>query len=196
MKTKEVQITYDPQLRMLTFMQDGKPRGGFIGQNAEKQFYNLLEKDAEITIAMNSEEYKKALIRRFHAAMATQGIMDYKESILAGYGVEHTTDLSIDQLKELVEKYSTGKASRDKRAQDNAHVRALRSDLLTICQKMDIYATNDDWTKVNAFFMKHTKKLLFDLTEEELVKHRRQFNSLLDWHIKQNSELNRLKQSN
>jgi hypothetical protein len=196
MKTKTISYTYDPQMRMLTILQDGKIRGGFIGSNAEKQFYNMLEKEAEINIVMNSEEFKKSLIRRFHAAMATQGIMDHKESILAGYGVEHTTDLSIDQLKELVAHYSTGKQSRDKRADDPAQVRSLRSDLLTICQKMNIYATNDDWTRVNDFFMKHTKKLMFDLTEEELLKARKQFNSLLDWHRKQSNELNRLKQNN
>jgi hypothetical protein len=196
METKTITYTYDPTMRTIYVIVDGKVRGGFSGSRAEKKFYEALESGADISISnyMKSEEYKKALIRRFHAALSARGVMSHKGDIISAYGVEHTTDLTIDQLKELLEKYST--QNREKRADDPARIRTLRSDLLTICQKMDIYATNDDWTKVNDFFMKYTGKLLYDLTEDELVKARKQFNSLLDWHTKKQNESNRLSKLN
>ena len=196
METKTIKFTYDPTARMFAITVDGKLRGGFVGAVAETKFYQALESGADISISniMKSEEYKKALIKRFHAALAAKGIMAHKADIISAYGVEHTTELTIDQLKELLEKYST--QSREKRASDPARVRALRSDLLTICQKMDVYATNDDWTKVNDFFMKHTGKMLFDLNEQELVKARKQFNSILDWHINKQNENRKLSKLN
>ncbi len=196
METKTITYTYDPTARMFAITVNGKLRGGFVGATSEKKFYEALESGADISISnyMKSEEYKKALIRRFHAALAARGVMSHKGDIISAYGVGHTTELSIDQLKELLVKYST--QTREKRADDPARIRALRSDLLTICQKMDIYATNDDWTKVNDFFMKHTGKLLYDLTEDELVKARKQFNSILDWHAKKQNELNKLSKLN
>lgn len=196
METQTLSYTYDPNARTFTIMVDGKPRGGFIGNMAEKKFYESLESGSKIIITnyMTSEQYKKSLIRQFHAALATGGILNHKHDIIAGYGVEHTTDLTIDQLKELVEKYST--QSRSQRANDSARIRALRSDLLTVCQKMGVYVTNNDWTKVNDMFMKHTGKLLYDLNQEELVKARRQFNSLLDWYIKKENKLNDLSKLN
>lgn len=196
MKTQTITYNYDPESRSLTILVDGKPRGGFIGPEGEKRFQDLLgTPDVEINIvAMTATEYKKVLIRNFHAALANQGIMDHKESILAGYGVESTTELTIDQLKEVVAAYSTG--PRHKRADDPADVRSLRSDILTVLNKLGIYAINNDWHSVNEYCMKHAGKMLYQMNKEELLKARKQFNSILDWTEKKRGEIERQKFNN
>lgn len=195
MKTQTLTYSYDPTARSLTIFIDGKPRGGFLGAMAETKFHELLGSGAELTItAMNKDAYKKILIRHFHAALAAQGIMDHKESIVSGYGVESTTELDIDQLKELVAKFSTGE--RSKRADDPADIRTLRSDILTILNKLGVYVKNNNWIDINAFCMGKAGKLLYQMNKEELVKARRQFNSILDWTTKKQAEIERLKLNN
>lgn len=183
MKTATISYTYDPEACQITILVDGKASGGFIGPVAERKFQGLLSSGALIALTnMNSEQYKKLLIRQFHAALATQGIMEHKESILVGCGVEHTTELTIDQLKELVLQYSTG--SRKERADAPATLRMLRSEILTILAKMNITCTGGDWTAVNEFCMKHAGKMIYQMDEVELRKARRQFNSIFDWWYK------------
>jgi len=150
MKTKTITYNYDPDARSLTILVDGKPKRGFIGPEGEKRFITLLDTEAQINITpMTAEAFKKVLIRQFHAALANGGLMKQKESILAGYGVDSTTELTIDQLKEAVAIYSGRKPV--KAVEVTAEVRAMRSELLTICNKMNIYVTNDDWSSVNHF---------------------------------------------
>jgi hypothetical protein len=147
---------------------------------------------------MNSEAYKKILIRQFHAALATQGMMKQKESILLGYDVEHTTDLTIDQLKEVVASYSTQPTIRKPQIEVTPEVRAMRSELLTICNKMGIYVTNDDWSRVNAFFQdaRIAGKSLNKLTFEELTALVPKMRSILTKHIKAQTEIERKKMMN
>ncbi len=195
MKTQTLTYSYDPTARSLTIFIDGKPRGGFFGATAERKFNELLTSGAEISItAMNSEAFKKILIKNFHAAIAKQGIMAHKESIIAGYGVQSTTELNIDQLKELVAKYSTGE--RSKRADDPADIRTLRSDILTVLNKLNIYVTGNNWDAVNSFCMDKTGKLLYQMSKDDLEKARKQFNSILDWNKKKTDEINRQKMQN
>ena len=196
MKTQTISYTYDPEARSLTQFIDGKPRGGFIGPEAENRFNQLLLGGAEISItSMTTEKLRKDLIRKFHACLANQGILKHKEDILSGLGVVHTTELSTEQLKELVMQYSTHSLPNDATAPvpKSARIRLLRSDLLTLCNKMGLYVTNNDWTAVNQFFMKHCKKPMYQMGEAELVKARKQFNSILDWMEKKGREVERMK---
>ena len=179
MKTQQLSYSYDPQAQALTIFIDGKAAGGFRGPLAEKKYMELLGVVPITITTMNSDQFKKTLIRQFHAAMAKQGIMQHKTDILAGYGVESTSDLTIDQLKELVDRYSTG--DRAKRAEAPATLRGLRSDLLTILDRMGIRPTGGDWTAVNDFCLKHTGKMIYQMDEIELRKARRQFHSISDF---------------
>lgn len=197
MKTKTITYNYDPDSRSLSILVDGRPRGGFIGPEGEKRFLSLLDTEAQINItAMTAEAFKKVLIRQFHAALAGGGIMDHKESILAGYGVDSTTDLSIDQLKEAVAIYSGRKPVKAVEATNE--VRAMRSELLTICNKMGIYVTNDDWSAVNHFFEspRIAGKKLNKLTLEELTALVPKMRSILTKHIKSQADINRQKMQN
>lgn len=139
---------------------------------------------------MNQEQYRKHLIRCFHAALAKQGIIQHKEAILSRYDVDSTTKLSIEQLKSLVEEFS------ENRKFDTSRLRGLRSELLTILNRMGIYADNSDWAQVNNFCMKHAGKLLYQMSEDELVKARRQFRSILDWYEQKRRETDNLQKQN
>jgi hypothetical protein len=200
MKTQTFTYAYDPTIRQLTIFIDGKARGGFFGPDAERQFNKLLDSGAEINItAMNAEQFKKNLIRNFHAALASQGIMDHKQSILSGFGVESTSDLTIDQLKEAVATYSTGERKPVVPAKsDDPQVRAMRSEMLTICNKMGIYATNDDWSTVNRFFSdpRIAGKPLNRLSYEELTALVPKMRSILSKHLVKQREIERQKLGN
>ena len=193
MKTKTITYNYDPDSRSLTILVDGRPRGGFIGPEGEKRFLSLLDTDAQINItAMTQEALKKALIRKFHAVLAKEGMMEHKEALLAGYGVESTTELTIDMLKQLIARIELI------RVNDDPRLRAMRSELLTICNKMNIYVTNDDWSSVNHFFEspRIAGKRLNKLTLEELTALVPKMRSILAKHIKAQAEINRQKQQN
>ncbi|MEI8007865.1 MAG: hypothetical protein WCI48_16795, partial [Bacteroidota bacterium] len=88
---------------------------------------------------MDTDNLKKTLIRRFHAALAHQGIIDHKDTILDRYNVDSTKDLNTHQLKELVDEFSGYS-----RQVDSARIRTLRSELLTLCNKMGVYVNNTD----------------------------------------------------
>ncbi len=197
MKTKTITYNYDPDSRSLTILVDGRHRGGFIGPEGEKRFLSLLDTDAQINItAMTAEAFKKVLIRNFHAALATQGIMEHKESILAGYSVDSTTELTIDQLKEAVAIYSGRKPVKS--VEVTPEVRAMRSELLTICNKMGIYVTNDDWSAVNHFFEspRIAGKKLNKLSLEELTTLVPKMRSILTKYLKDQKEIDRKKMMN
>lgn len=195
MKTQTIKYVYDAKRQMLTIYKDGIDCGCFMGECAERKFNQLIQSGVPISFStMDTEKFKKILIRNFHAALATQGILDHKESIVSGYGVESTTELNIDQLKELVAKYSTGE--RSKRADDPADIRTLRSDILTVLNKLGIYVTGNNWDAVNSYCLDKAGKLLYQMNKEELVKARRQFNSILDWQEKKNTEIKRKQQMN
>jgi hypothetical protein len=176
----------------LTVYQDGRQISAFQGPYAQEKFNSLILQGVDITLTnVNQEEYRKHLIRSFHAALAKQGIIQYKPDIVGRYAVESTTELTIEQLKELVEEFSDGR-----RKFDDSRKRALRSELLVLLNKMGVYMTNGDWSLVNNFCMKHTGKLLYQMSEDELKKARAQFNSILDWYLKKQSETDHLKNLN
>ncbi|MGI6342007.1 MAG: hypothetical protein ACOXZ9_03380 [Bacteroidales bacterium] len=177
---------YDAQANAVCIYENGEFKGYFTDSYADKLFKRLLTTDGNLTLTnMVSNNYRNHLIRTFHACLAKSGIMEHKESILSGYGVESTTELTNEQLQELIDRYSV---NREKTSTADVEVRRLRSDILVILNKMGIYATNNDWTAVNDFCLKHTKKMLFQMSVEELKKARRQFNAIADYVIKKKQE--------
>lgn len=185
-----ISYTYDPQQRALGIYTDGKLKGGLYGPVAERKFNRLLLTGANISITtMETDQKKKSLIRIFHAILAKQGILKWKEQIIGYYGVAHTTELTTEQLQELVNEYGQQKLKQP----DTARIRTLRSDILTLCNKLGVYVTNNDWTKVNAFMMdkRIAGKQMWQMTEEELVTCRKKLNSILYKHMNATSEIER-----
>lgn len=186
MKKDRYTYGYDAQANAVCIYENGEFKGYFTDSYADKLFKRLLTTDDNLTLTnMVSNNYRNHLIRAFHACLAKQGIMEHKESILSGYGVESTTELTNEQLQELIDRYSV---NREKTSTADVEVRRLRSDILVILNKMGIYATNNDWTVVNDFCLKHAKKMLFQMSVPELQKARRQFNAIADYVIKKRNE--------
>jgi len=179
MKTQTITYTYDPMARALTVFVDGKPRGGFIGPDAETRFNGLLLSGAQINMTdMDTKSNHNARVRQLRALWIKQGIDQYRDAILEPYGVGSTADLNDAQLDELINRYDPGALAKSAATPE---IRALRSELLGICQQMGIYQTNNDWGKVNAFFMnkKIAGKMLWQLGEPELLMLRRKLHSIL-----------------
>lgn len=178
MKTKnKLKYRYDPAKERLAIMDGERNMGGFTGSYATRELMRLLDTDADIEFTtMKTESERKSKIQRLRAIWISQGIDQYRDVILAGYGVESTADLMHDQLDELIAQYS---AANNRPVSDE--VRRLRSSVLTLLTKWGIYTTNDDWARVNQFLMspKIAGKLLYLMTEQELKTVIRKLHSML-----------------
>lgn len=177
MKTQEVKYFYDPANQRLTIKVDGKLVGGFVGKSAEDQLASLIERGKQVHLSDNTESIRRAKIRQIRAIWNKLGIDHYREAILSEYGVSSTADLTIPQLNELLIRFDP-----DKNKPGDQQIRKYRSDILTILNKLGIYATDGDWKPVNDYLMQPriAGKMLFQLTTDELVVLRRKLNNILD----------------
>ena len=112
------------------------------------------------------KDLKKQKIKQFHALLHANHMKDAKESLLAGYGVESTKDLSLKQLGELVN-YLQG-LQEEKNNVKEASTRKLRHKCLRIMSEIGI--DTQDWNAVNQFMEnKHVcGRHLYKLSDEEL----------------------------
>lgn len=103
-----------------------------------------------------------------HALLNEVGIMESKSSLLEGYGVEHTTELTDQDLVHLVDRLTNMKHKKE--SFQDADKKRWRSNLLSLLNKYGLYVTNDDWTQVNAFLLnkKIGGKILYEMNVEEL----------------------------
>lgn len=179
---------YDPKALVLNIIKNGKPIGGFTGQEAEHQFQRLLDSEVEIKITDMSESIRRARVRRLRAMWNKQGIDQYREAIMEPYGVTSTADLDLQQLDELIDRFSN-------KLEVTSRTRALRSDVLVVLDKLGVYADNGDWKRVNAFLMQSriAGKMLFQLNDEELTSLNRKLQSMLAKKKVSDTETNRLK---
>ncbi len=165
-KTKIIEYLYDPIRRALSITEDGKPLGGFTGDMAEKEFERAIQRDEKIYIMNHDREpERRQKVKRLRALWITQGVDNYREAILEPYGVTSTASLTHEQLDELIQLYTA-----DAHRPVSEEVRKLRSQVLTLLQKLGVYATSDDWDKVNRYLInpRIAGKLLYQLHETEL----------------------------
>lgn len=189
MKTTTITYTYDPVARNLTIFENGKARGGFIGHEAERRFENLLGSGAEIKITnMNTDAIRKMKVRKLRALWIKQGIDHYRCQILEKYEVKSTSDLNDTQLDELINRYS-----HENYPPASDEVRKIRSEVLSVVNKLGIYETNFDWSRVNAYLMnpRIAGKLLYQMNLAELIDLKRKLYSILSKHDKNAKEITR-----
>ena len=136
--------------------------------------------------------FRKRLIRLFHTLLQQLHLIDQKEAILEGYGKEHASDLTDDELDDAV------KQLLQLRDGANAEIRRLRSQILTLLQKMGIYQDNNSWSRVNEYLLQPriAGKLLFQMSEAELEGLRIKLNSILTKQEKKVSHERYLSQNN
>lgn len=164
---KNFTYQYETTTPKFTIIEDGKPRGGFVGSNAIKQLFNALMdgKSVEFT-NMDESKVKSKKVQELRAAWISLGIDPMRKEIMKPYGVESTADLTIEQLDELLKRFS----AKYYRTPPDAEGRRLRSIAMTLLTKYGVYSTSDDWHKVNRFLMDRriAGKLIYEMNTDEL----------------------------
>ena len=109
----------------------------------------------------------KTLIRRFYGLLAEKNMREHKESILAGFDVTSTKDLTDNQLLALIE---TLNRIESPKTEVPKSLRDARSAVLKALEDLDVKAINGDWSHVNNFLKQPriAGKVLYQCTAEEL----------------------------
>ena len=164
MKTIEkIKVYYDPESRSLTFYENGKPKGGFVGNYAVKKMFQLLKDPNVEIIITDNDMYKSKLIKQMHAILAQKGLMDMKEEILMSYDVASSKDLTVEQLESIINRLNNADTKED--------VRKERSVVLTLLQKLNIHGSKEEgWDHVNNFLLQPriAGKILYRMNVKEL----------------------------
>jgi hypothetical protein len=132
--------------------------------------------------------------RVLHALLAKNKLMDAKQHILAGEGVEHVTDLSERQLDGLIN-WATG--LQDQKAQLQQHeLRQWRHKCLNKMRSCGVDTT--DWNRVNAFVLdkRVAGKHLYHMSLDELKVLHRKLHNIAIAVEKRNAAIQRLTQLN
>lgn len=193
MKTQH-KFTYlfKPEESSLTAIKNGRPIGGFIGNNAIKKLMELLETGAEISIGGISMN-KKLKVRQLRALWIRQGCDQYRGDILEPYGVTSTSELTEAQLDELIARFTyVGKKDAP------LEIRNARSLNLKLLMELGIYDNTGDWTRVNAYMMdkRIAGKLLYQMNIEELKALTVKLRAIIMKNAQEARELKRLIKSN
>lgn len=110
--------------------------------------------------------------KHFHALLEELGIRERKADILSGYGVESTTQLTDDQLVQLI-----GRLEEQKRSIEENAVRLHRSRVLRLLTDMGVYYVIPGepkeacWRRVNDFLSspRIAGKVLYRMSSIELT---------------------------
>lgn len=121
---------------------------------------------------MKNENFMKNKRRILMAALANAGVMHEKDSILSGFGVKSTKELTAKQLDELINRFKDSAVVGDKRPVVSADVKKQRSVALGNMQTLGVFKGETNWDLVNAFLSKDTicGKLLYELDLVELKR--------------------------
>jgi len=116
---------------------------------------------------MYCEELRRQKYRQFNVLLNHLGIRKNKYDLLDGYSVESTKDLSDEELDNLIMRLQ---GMLHNRFDADLETKRWRSNVLTLCNKYGIYATNNDWERINKFLMnpKIAGKLLYEMNIGEM----------------------------
>lgn len=109
----------------------------------------------------------KTLMRRFYGLLAEKGMRQHKESILAGFEVTSTKDLTDNQLLALIETLTRMESPKTDIPKP---LREARSAVLKCLEALDVKAINGDWSYVNNYLKQPriAGKVLYQCSLEEL----------------------------
>lgn len=134
------------------------------------------------------EMERKTKNRLVNVLISQIGIMDNKSDLLASYKVESTKDLTDKDIDELIVRLR--QMLEHKTQENDKQLRTWRSNILTLLNKMGIYVTNGDWSKVNQFLLnkKISGKLLYEMSVDEM---KQLYRKLLMIHGKQQVQISK-----
>lgn len=162
---ERVKVTYDAMGQELVIEQNGRTKG-YIGSVAGQKLITLMADDnVDITIIDNDEAYRRKLNRTLHYHL-TQRAVDRTLylTLLAQYGVESSTQLSSEEMEELIEDVKCLQTPED--------VRKVRSSILCILDQLGIRGSYETgWQVVNDYLRQPriAGKTLYEMTYRELI---------------------------
>lgn len=160
---------YDAHNNILHIEQDGHLVKGYIGKVAERKFAEILTDDSFDGITMlsclNDDGERKRLIKRVHAIVTARGINpEYYRDLLEQFNVETSTDLSLDELRELVAILQPQQLS--------PVIAQRRRVIMGLCKSIGVCFGGDyGWDNLNKF-LRHKRiagKELYRMTADELA---------------------------
>ncbi len=174
--TKQLNYKYDPTTPQLVIYEGTRMMGGFIGEQAEKQFKKILETGAKIEFMNTTDHKRKQKVQQLRATWISQGIDTLRGQIIERFDVTSTADLTEQQLDELLHEFSA-----KYQQEPTAEVRRMRSEVMTLLTRYGTYRTDDDWVRVNRFLLdkRIAGKLLFQLSIPEMQALKRKLHKLI-----------------
>jgi hypothetical protein len=103
-------LLYNPFKRELICMKDGKPVKGYIGDNAVKKLFELINKNIEVAMV---DDRRAKLLKKYHTLCSVLNISAENKKVIVGeYGKSSSRELSWAELSEIctnLEKLQSGK---------------------------------------------------------------------------------------
>jgi hypothetical protein len=132
--------------------------------------------------------------RKFNALLAVGQMMNAKEHILSGYGVESTMDLSDVQLDDVIRRVEDLLNKKSQEA--DKLTREWRHKCLRLIKECGIDTNN--WSAVNAFMLnpRICGKHLYELNTDELQVLHRKLHNVRDNKLKKQQDIQRLATQN
>lgn len=165
--TQAAKVTYNTQTNTLTYLSlENRPLYGLCGSLASKKFVQACKEGLQVSITSTNEKEimeKKQLIRQLHVAMAAKGLLDMKADIISSYGVKSSTELNVEQLRQLVDKINA--------TDTRPTLRKSRSTVLFLLSKLGVTGSKEEgWERVNGFLSspKIAGKTLYEMSVSEL----------------------------
>jgi hypothetical protein len=140
------------------------------------------------------DRQRNFLYAKMHAIIKELHLERAKPALLAGYGVEHTNQLSEADLKDLVKRLDEMQHDKIFAGSSDPEVRRWRSTLLSLLNKYGVYGTSDDWSHINRFLLdpRVCGKLIYQMTIEELKATCVRVRAILHDQCAKNEEIERL----
>lgn len=125
---------------------------------------------------------RKSLYGKMHALLHELGIMANKGDILSGYGVESSTDLTDEQLLDLIGRLTDMGASRDE--ERNKEVKKWRSNIILVLTDLGVYKDKESWPQVNHYLLDEriAGKVMYELSVDEMKALHRKLLGILEKH--------------
>ena len=132
---------------------------------------------------------KTQKIKKFHALLAVNQMMAAKVHVLAGFGVDSTLQLTVEELDQAIERLQNLHFQKSEPVSDE--IRTWRHKCLKAMSK---YVDTRDWSRVNAFLLdkRILGKHLYEANLAELQTLHKKLHSIKDIYAERDKKIKRL----
>lgn len=179
----KITATYDAVAQVLMIKGEDGSGKGYGGELASKKLMEIAQDDnVEVIMVDEPTAYRSKLIRTLHMELNRRAVDQVLyRAVLADMGVEHCTELSDEELEDLIEGI--------RRIQTPEDVRAERSGILLLLSKLGITGSaQEGWGMVNDYLRQPriAGKTLYEMSYHELKECRKRLRAV---YYKTNKEI-------